>query len=216
MTTIALPLFPLASPALFPHCAAPLHVFEPRYRALTADALAGERRIGMATVRPEALAEMPGDPRLFAIGCAGFIAEHQRLADGRYLILLQATARFRIAHEPARPSDRLYRIAEVELLGETAGDGALAAAQREAVMRELRAIVSAQGEAGGVDLAHLDGLDDGRFACEVSHGLRLPAPEKQSLLEAETAAARLERLAQTLAFYRALGAGSPSGETTLH
>jgi Lon protease-like protein len=216
VTTIALPLFPLAGPALFPHCTAPLHVFEPRYRALTADALAGERRIGMATVRPEALADMPGDPPLFAVGCAGFIAEHQRLPDGRYLILLQATARFRIAREAARPSDRLYRVADVELLGEAAGDGDLAAAQREAVMRELHAIAAAQGEEGGADLGHLAALDDGRFACEVSHGLRLPGPEKQSLLEAETAAERLQLLAQTLAFYRALNAGSQGGQTRLH
>jgi Lon protease-like protein len=216
VTTIALPLFPLAGPALFPHCTAPLHVFEPRYRALTADALAGERRIGMVTVRPEALAELPGDPPLFAIGCAGAIAEHQRLADGRYLILLRATSRFRILREPARPSGRLYRVAEVELLGEAAGDGARAAAQRDAVMRELRAIAAATSAPSGLDLARFEALEDGRFACEVAHALRVPGPEKQALLEAETAADRLDRIAQTLAFYRALAASPAGGEPTLH
>lgn len=216
MATIALPLFPLASPALFPHCVAPLHVFEPRYRALTADALAGERRIGMATVRPEALADLAGDPPLFAIGCAGFIAEHQRLADGRFLLLLQATARFRIVREPPRPSDRPYRIAEVEWLDESAGDGALAAAQREAMLRELRALLAAEGGAADLDLVRLEGLDDGRLGCELAHALRLPGPEKQALLEAATAAERLDRLAQTLAFYRARAAGASPGAATLH
>lgn len=215
--SVSMPLFPLASPALFPHCAAPLHVFEPRYRALVADALAGERRIGMATVRPDALAEMPGDPPLFAIGCAGFIAEHQRLEDGRYLILLQATARFQIVNEPQRRSgERLYRVAEVELLEERAGDGARAAAQRAEVMRELSAVVAAEGAHDGLEVARLEALDDGRLACEVAHALKLPGAEKQALLEAATAAERLECIAQTLAFYRALASGSVGGGATLH
>jgi Lon protease-like protein len=207
VSTISLPLFPLASPALFPSCVAPLHVFEARYRALTADALAGERRIGMATVRPEALADMPGDPPLFSIGCAGSIVEHQRLADGRYLILLQATARFRIEHEPSRPR---------ELLEESPGDRALAAASRAGVVRELQAIAAGEGAANSLDLPRLESLDDERFACEVAHALRLPSPEKQALLEANTAAERLERAAQTLAFYRALAAGPARGAPTIH
>lgn len=214
--TITLPLFPLPAPALFPHCSAPLHVFEPRYRALTADALAGERRIGMATVRPEALDAMAGDPPVFEIGCAGLIAQHQRLPDGRYLIALQAIARFRIVREGPRPSDRLYRVAEVELLEEAAGEGPLAAGPREAVMRELRAVVAAGNAARSVDLARLEGLDDSRFGCEVAHALRLPGPEKQALLEASSAADRLARLAETLAFYRALGAAPPGGGSTVH
>jgi Lon protease-like protein len=216
VSTISLPLFPLASPALFPSCVAPLHVFEARYRALTADALAGERRIGMATVRPEALADMPGDPPLFSIGCAGSIVEHQRLADGRYLILLQATARFRIEHEPSRPRERLYRVAQVELLEESPGDRALAAASRAGVVRELQAIAAGEGAANSLDLPRLESLDDERFACEVAHALRLPSPEKQALLEANTAAERLERAAQTLAFYRALAAGPARGAPTIH
>jgi Lon protease-like protein len=211
----SLPLFPLASPALFPHCAAPLHVFEPRYRALTADALAGERRIGMATVRPEALADMAGDPPLFAIGCAGFIAQHQRLADGRYLLLLQASARFRIVEEPPRPADRPYRVARVEWLDEAAGDGAAAELQRALAMRELRGLVSAEGAQGELDFDRLASLDDGRLACELSHALQLPGPEKQALLEAATAAERLERLAQTLAFHRA-AAAAPGDGSVLH
>jgi Lon protease-like protein len=215
MAIVSLPLFPLATPALFPYCATPLHVFEPRYRALTADALAGERRIGMATVRPEAIAEMPGDPLLYEIGCAGFIAEHERLPDGRYLLLLQATRRFRILRETARSADRLYRAAEIEWLEEAPGDAARASAHRSAAMRELHALLSGNA-ASGVDLARLDGLDDGRLACEIAQALRLPGPEKQALLEAASAAERLERLAQTLAFYRALASTGGRGGSMLH
>ncbi len=211
-----LPLFPLSASCCSRSCAAPLHIFEPRYRAAATDALAGERRIGMATVRPDALAELPGDPPLFAIGCAGFIAEHQRLADGRFYDPAPGTQRFRILHEEPRPSERLYRIAEVELLEERAGDGALALAQRSEVVRELGAIVAAESAGERIDLLRLAGLDDARFACEVAHALSLPGPEKQALLEADSAAERLERIAQTLAFYRALSAGQARRGPTLH
>ena len=216
MQTIALPIFPLATPALFPHCAAPLHVFEPRYRALVADALAGERLVGMATVRPEAVAAMTGDPPLYPVGCAGFIAEHQRLADGRYLMLLQATSRFRIAAEAPRPSERLYRVAEVELIEDPLGDEATVLVQRAAAMQELRALAAALGGETALDLDRLASESAPRFAGEVCSALRLPGAEKQALLEAGSAAERLERLAQTLSFYRALAATRGAGEATLH
>jgi hypothetical protein len=217
VTRSSLPIFPLAGPALFPHCAAPLHIFEPRYRALVADALAAERRIGMATVRPDALPEMAGDPALFEIGCAGFIAEHQRLADGRYLLVLQATARFRIVQEPPRPPGRLYRVAEVEWLDEPAGDEARAAALRDESLRDLEALLRGVPDANrDFDVARFAALEPARFAGEVCQALRLPGPEKQALLEARSAEERLERLAQTLAFYRAAAAASQPGDPTLH
>jgi hypothetical protein len=213
VATSLLPLFPLQSPALFPGCVAPLHIFEPRYRALVADAIAGERRIGMATVRPEALADMAGDPPLFEIGCAGFIAQHQRLADGRYLVLLQATTRFRILRETPREGARLYRVAEVEALAEVLGDAARIERHRTEVEAELEALLEANPEHhADLDLEQLGGLDPASFINGVAQALGLPPPEKQALLEADTAAERFERLAQTLAFYRSLS-GQGAGPT---
>ena len=212
-----LPIFPLAGPALFPHCTAPLHIFEPRYRALVADALAGERRIGMATVRPEAVREMAGDPALFEIGCAGFIAECQRLADGRYLLQLQATDLFRIVSEPPRPPGRLYRVAEVESLAEPSPDESRAAALQAESLRELEALLRAvSGAEAALDLARLASLEPARFAGELCQSLRLPGAEKQALLEARGPEERLERLCQTLAFYRAAAAASQPEEPVLH
>ena len=210
----AIGLFPLPVPVLFPGATAPLHVFEPRYRALIVDALEGDRRIGMATVRPEALPEIAGDPPLFAVGCAGFIAEHRRLADGRYLILLRATARFRILAEPARPAERLYRVAEIELLGDTLGDRARALALRERVASQLAELGARER---GDDFAELRDLEPDRFASEVCQRVRLPALEKQALLEAASAEERLERLAQTLDFYGDASArGGANGSETIH
>ena len=216
MAPQTLPIFPLETPVLFPRCLAPLHIFEPRYRAMVSDALVGARHVGMATVRPEAVGEMPGDPPIFSIGCAGFIAQHQRFADGRYLIALQATARFRVLRELPRGDERAYRVAEVETLGEELGDAERARGHREQVLRHLREVFARDAERrADVDLTRLDGLDPVAFACELSQALRLPALEKQALLEASSAEERLDRLAQTLAFYRSLAAG---GETlgTVH
>jgi Lon protease-like protein len=211
---LAIGLFPLPVPVLFPGATAPLHVFEPRYRALVADALAGDRRIGMTTVRPEAAAEIAGDPPLFAVGCAGFIAEHRRLADGRYLLLLQATSRFRILAEPARPAARLYRVAEIELLGDALGDRDRARALQQRVAGQL-AELAAREE--GLELGELAKLEPDRFASEICQRLQLPALEKQALLEADSAVVRLERLAQTLDFYgEARARAGPRGSETIH
>src|SRR5262249_5507316 len=113
---VELALFPLANVVLFPRIHCPLHIFEPRYRQMTTDALAGSRQIGMATVRPEHAEQMSGDPPLFSIGCAGTIRRAQRYDDGRYDIVLFGTQRFRIEHEIPREGERLYRVARVELL----------------------------------------------------------------------------------------------------
>src|ERR1041384_4418581 len=91
-------LFPLPNLVLFPHVMQPLHIFEPRYRAMTADALASDRFI--ALVLP-----IPGDedpetpPALHSVGCLGRIVADQKLPDGRYNILLRGYARIRIVKE---------------------------------------------------------------------------------------------------------------------
>lgn len=215
MTTLTIPIFPLQTPVLFPTCATPLHVFEPRYRAMLADALASERRIGMVTVRPEALREMAGDPPIFPVGCAGFVAQHQRLADGRSLIVLQATSRFRVTRELPRGTERAYRVADVELLGEALGDEALLRAQRSEVARQLDELLAESPErSADLDLEWLAGLDPASFANQLCQAIRLPPPEKQALLEAETIAARLQLLSQTLAFHQSLA--GRAGQHTLH
>ncbi|HEY8492570.1 MAG TPA: LON peptidase substrate-binding domain-containing protein, partial [Myxococcota bacterium] len=97
-----IPLFPLPNVVLFPGARVPLHVFEPRYRQMTAHALAGERRIGIVAIRPEHLSEIMGDPPLFSVGCAGLVEQATRRDDGRYDIILRGTERFRILGELPR------------------------------------------------------------------------------------------------------------------
>jgi Lon protease-like protein len=107
-------LFPLPNLVLFPHVAQPLHIFEPRYRELLADALAGDRLIGMVLLQPgweEAYHERPA---IHPVVCLGRIHQEERLPDGRYNLLLQGLCRARIRQEVQ--TDRLYRTARVELM----------------------------------------------------------------------------------------------------
>ena len=113
------PLFPLPNVVLFPRAVLPLHVFEDRYRRMTADALTGDRRLAMALLRPgwhasyHATAE--GRPTLEPVVCVGTIVAHERLADGRYNLLLRGDGRARIVREVGVGP---YRSAEVEPVAE--------------------------------------------------------------------------------------------------
>ena len=93
--TTRLSIFPLPGALLFPGMHLPLHIFEPRYRAMISDSMARDRRIGMIQPRPGPLA--PNEPpALFDIGCVGRIAEFETSEDGRYNLVLEGVALFRI------------------------------------------------------------------------------------------------------------------------
>ena len=106
------PLFPLPNVVLFPRAVLPLHVFEDRYRRMTADVLAGDRRMAMALLRPGWTGDPVGRPPLEPVVCVGTVVAHDRLADGRYNLLLRGDSRGRIGREV--DTDRPYRSAEVE------------------------------------------------------------------------------------------------------
>jgi Lon protease-like protein len=198
----ATPLFPLSNVVLFPGVRAPLHVFEPRYRQMTRDALATERRIGMIAVRPEHAAEIDGDPPLFAIGCLGAIVESEALSDGRFNVMLLGTQRFRVVREPPREGERLYRVAEVELLEDDAaiGDAARLHALRRRVVELFRQILAITDPSRARELPPtvFDGVEDRALVNTLSQMLDLPVLEKQGLLEANGLLERCERLCSVL------------------
>ncbi|MFO0966667.1 MAG: LON peptidase substrate-binding domain-containing protein [Gemmataceae bacterium] len=109
-------LFPLPNLVFFPHVMQPLHIFEPRYRQLTADALAGDRLITMVLPLPGWEADYAGSPALHGVGAVGKIIAEQKLPDGCYNILLKGLSRVQIVEEI--PHGKLYRKARVELLAE--------------------------------------------------------------------------------------------------
>lgn len=116
-----LPLFPLPDVVLFPHALLPLHVFESRYRTMTAEALEGERLIGMALLRPGWEPHYQGNPPIHDVVGIGRIVDGTRLADGRYNLLLLGVARARVLEEVRQEP---YRMARAELLRDVPPQGA--------------------------------------------------------------------------------------------
>ena len=111
----AVPLFPLPNVVLFPRAVLPLHIFEERYKTMTADALKGDRQVAMALLGPGWEKNYHGKPAVDPVVCVGTILSHERLADGRYNFLLQGTTRAKIIREFG---DLPYRIAELRPLVE--------------------------------------------------------------------------------------------------
>lgn len=213
-----LPLFPLASVVLFPRVRCPIHIFELRYRQLTARAIDSERRIGMVAVLPECVNDMSGDPPVYTIGCAGSIAEHKLLPDGRFQLVLIGTQRFRIQREIERGADRLYRIAEVEFLEDrlASSDRPQLQQLRPQVIALAHRFVSqiAPARATAFDAGHLTGVEDAVLASALCNALPFPAAEKQGLLECPGILERFQQLEALLRFQLAeqsLGAARDSG-----
>ena len=105
-----IPVFPLPNVVLFPKTYLPLHIFEPRYRAMVSDAVTSGQCIGMALLKDGWETDYYGHPPVFSMGCVGRLASVQTLADGRSNILLQGLERFAIEREWY---DKAYREATI-------------------------------------------------------------------------------------------------------
>jgi Lon protease-like protein len=117
MKCVTVPLFPLPNVVLFPRAVLPLHIFEERYKVMTADALRGDRRIAMALLRPGWEQSYYAKPAIEPVVCIGQILSHEKLPDGKYNFLLQGCVRGRVVREVGEGP---YRMAEVELLRDQA------------------------------------------------------------------------------------------------
>ncbi len=202
--TTVIPIFPLSDVVLFPRVRRPLHLFEPRYRQMAEDVLAGDQRLGMVTVRPEHVDAMLGDPPVYPIGCAGTVVWAQRRADGRYDIILEGSHRFRIENERESPENRPYRVAEVAPLEDPCDPG-----DAEAVATLRTRLVELVGDLARLSVANprevvspafLHDVDDATFVNSLSNALPFSTPEKQGLLEADGILKRFDRLEGLLSF----------------
>jgi len=130
------PMFPLPNVFLFPGLTMPLHIFEPRYRQMIEDSLDGPGRIVMATVVEGCQDQLAGAPPVHHIAGLGEIMRHERLPDGRFLIMLVGLGRVLIREIP---SDRLYRKVEAIPLRERPLDEALVPGVREQLVDAISA-----------------------------------------------------------------------------
>ncbi|MEP0189647.1 MAG: LON peptidase substrate-binding domain-containing protein [Erythrobacter sp.] len=186
-----LSIFPLPGAVLFPGLQLPLHIFEPRYRALVGDALARDRRIAMIQPqRPE------DDAPLYSVGCIGRIGEIEALDDGRYNLILEGESRFRMTRE--LDASTTFRQVEADLI-EDDEDEVLSHAQRGGFELEARNFADIQGYS--VDWDSVERLDDMSLINGVSQIAPFDPASKQALLEAESLTARCELLVQLMQFY---------------
>jgi uncharacterized protein len=198
-----IPLFPLPNVVLFPGVFLPLHIFEERYRALTRDALAGDRIIGMTLLRLGFEGDYDGRPPIYPVGCAGVISHSDRLPDGRYNIVLHGLSKFRIVEELA---DSEYRRARVEPLTEVTDAPARRAIKdmrtriETLLLTALKATeVQIPGSLSDEDLVHA--------LCQY---LQFEPAERQALLECEGSVERARALTEFLEM-QALLAQHPTG-----
>jgi Lon protease-like protein len=190
-----LSIFPLPGALLFPGMHLPLHIFEPRYRALVGDAMVRDRRIGMIQPRPVHSTD-PDRPPLFDLGCVGKIAEVEALDDGRYNLILQGVALFRVVRE--LDVTTAFRQVEAELLP-LHHDQSLSIARRSSLETESRAFADAQGYA--VDWDQVGRLDDESLVNGIAQIAPFDAAAKQALLEAADLESRAELIIQLLQFF---------------
>jgi Lon protease-like protein len=198
MTKIGrLSVFPLPGALLFPGMHLPLHIFEPRYRAMISDAMARDRRIGMIQPRPGMQRKKDGEPTLFDLGCVGRIAEVEALDDGRYNLVLLGVALFRVVRELDVTTP--FRQVEAELLEATDEMQVLAMGQRAALELESRRFADAQGYA--VDWDSVGRLDDEALVNGIAQIAPFDVAAKQALLESPDIASRAELTIQLMQFF---------------
>jgi len=189
--TARISVFPLAGALLFPGLQLPLHIFEPRYRALVNDSLARDRMIGM--IQPRSTAE---PTPLFDVGCLGRIGDVEALEDGRFNIVLDGVSRFRIVSELEVTTP--FRQVQAELLPEDE-DAVLLPVERASFEQEARRFADQQGYS--VDWEQVSRLDDFSLINGVSQIAPFDAASKQALLEADGLNARCELLVQLMQFF---------------
>jgi uncharacterized protein len=191
MTGTRVSIFPLPGAVLYPGLQLPLHIFEPRYRALVKDALARDSRIGM--IQPQRAGD---DAPLFTIGCLGKIAEFEALDGGKFNLVLEGETRFRVLRELDVVTP--FRQIEAELIADQ-DEAVLAPVERASFEREARRFADAQGYA--VDWDSVARLDDLSLINGVSQIAPFDMAAKQALLEANSLGERCELLVQLMQFF---------------
>jgi len=186
-----IPIFPLPNVVLFPNVFLPLHIFEPRYRAMVKDALASDRIIGMVLLRPGFEPNYAGRPPVYPIGCAGLVTHSEPLPDGRFNIVLRGLEKFRVT---AEESGQPYRIAHVEQVPELLKNDELG---QLSTLRERLTQLLYVALPLGVEPPDPD-LDDAEFVNVTALNLRMSEADRQALLERNSVLARARALVERL------------------
>jgi Lon protease-like protein len=206
-----IPIFPLPNVVLFPNVFLPLHIFEPRYRAMVADALKGDRIIGMTLLRPGFEATYEGRPPVYTTGCAGLITHSEPLPDGRYNIVLRGMEKFQILGED---SSRPYRLAHIEGVPESVTEAERADVR--ARRQRLEAALAATIERSSGEPRFPPAVPDEDLVNALAQYLPLDPVERQALLECDGIAARCTGLIELLEMHTLTADGKTWKDRSVH
>jgi Lon protease-like protein len=190
-----IPIFPLPNVVLFPDVPLPLHIFEPRYREMVRDAVAGSGLIGMVLLRGEWQEDYHGAPDVYRTGCVGRIVETTPLPDGKFNIVLTGIREFDILSEQR---ERAYRQATVEW--REPDDQPLPSGLRTRLIHMIERYVGRSGDDLARELLGDARLDDRTLVNFFAFWLDFGVIEKQCLLEAR-GTDRAHRLLEVLEFH---------------
>ncbi len=211
---IQIPVFPLPDVVFFPETVLPLHVFEPRYRRMVADCLAGEGRLAVAMLRPGWERDYHGRPPLHAIAGVGGLVQSERLADGRYNILLDGRTRIRIEEEIG--TELPYRIVRARPLTDVLGeqDRATLAERLQALRAAYGKLLETLGQSHADLVGRLTvaGARPGAVIDRIVSAVVPDAAVRQRVLEAVDVSERLDLASAAVLDLLALVAGSGEGE----
>jgi Lon protease-like protein len=181
-----IPIFPLPTVVLLPGEVLPLHIFEPRYLEMVRDSIASHHVIGIVEVIPGFENDLPGSPPVRDVGCVGFIASHEELPDGRFLLWLFGLERFRIEEEI--DANTQYRQARV--LYEPTPESPKRLAEIRPLRQELRSLlpglVDLDGAAREQFARHMVDASDSQLIALACQILEIPSDRKQAVLEADS------------------------------
>ena len=187
------PIFPLPDLALFPNTLLPLHIFEPRYRAMVTDSLARDRRLAIVGLKPGYQGDYAGRPAVHEVAGLGRIVKCERMATGRFNILLKGEMRVRIERE--LPSDTLYRLAQSVELPDAGAERDAVPSLLDEVKRACRRILEAVRRATPEMEETLAAAAAPGILCDQVASAVIPSPAvRQALLEELDVERRLRRL----------------------
>jgi uncharacterized protein len=196
MLPFSLPIFPLPTVVLFPNVFLPLHIFEPRYRQMVADALAGDRIIGMVLLQPGYDDDYDGAPPIYTTGCSGLITHVENLPDGKYNLVLRGLEKFTIQNEETPAAGRMYRSALI-----TPVDDSLRAGDRDQLRLErtrLQQLLTPLFTEENLGSRLPEAMPDEDLVNALAQYLEFEPMEKLALLERRGALARARSIIELL------------------
>ena len=205
------PIFPLPETVFFPHVTLPLHLFEPRYRQMGEDAAKGEGLVVVVLLKPDWEQDYEGTPPVYQVATLGELEDHERLADGRYNILLRGIERVRLLEPESSElaEGKLYRVCDVESARERLPQpGETTSALVRAIRSRWKELLDKSGRTEPESLRVPAGASFEEVVNHVASFVDIPVRMKQRLLEEDDLIARAAHLEgyldEQLKFWRTL------------